>query len=242
MRLSSEPMSRAAGIGSTATPEARRASNLRRPKGWRHPFERPNVFKDGNLRLCVTVVNGSISLPMEEIVHVEPVVVVGQTAQEAAQQARDAATAAREAALAREDAARVRDDVRRIREEVRDRIREEMRAQDGPGAHGGGGTQVITVPPPPMPWEQDDIPPHVVDVITMFLIATVICIVGLPIARAIGRWIDRRGTPTAINPNLSSQIDRIEHAVESMAIEVERISEAQRFQAKLLSDREKVRV
>lgn len=169
--------------------------------------------------------------------HVEPVVVVGQTADQVAQQAQEAANAARDAAQAREDAARVRG----IREEVRNRIREELRGQDA-GGHGASGQQVITVPPPPMPWEQDDIPPHVVDVITMFLIATVICIVGLPIARALGRWIDRRGTPAAVNPNLSSQIDRIEHAVESMAIEVERISEAQRFQAKLLSDREKVRV
>jgi hypothetical protein len=75
----------------------------------------------------------------------------------------------------------------------------------------------------------------------MFIVATVICIVGLPIARAIGRWIDRRGLPSPVSADLAAQMNRIEQAVDSMSVEVERISEAQRFQAKLLSDREKVR-
>jgi hypothetical protein len=82
----------------------------------------------------------------------------------------------------------------------------------------------------------------VVDVITLFVVGLVICIVGLPIARAIGRWIDRRGLPNTVSGDVSAQISRIEQAVDTMAVEVERISEAQRFQAKLLSDREKVRV
>jgi hypothetical protein len=88
----------------------------------------------------------------------------------------------------------------------------------------------------------NDIPPHVVEVISMFLFAAVIIIVGLPIARAIGRWMDRRGTPAPVSGELAAQITRIEQAVDTMAVEVERISEAQRFQAKMLSDREKVRV
>jgi hypothetical protein len=45
-----------------------------------------------------------------------------------------------------------------------------------------------------------------------------------------------RRVPIAIN-GLEGRLDRIESAVESTAIEVERISEANRFMAKLLADR-----
>jgi hypothetical protein len=37
--------------------------------------------------------------------------------------------------------------------------------------------------------------------------------------------------------NLDARLDRIEQAVESIAVEVERVSEAQRFSARLLSER-----
>jgi hypothetical protein len=179
---------------------------------------------------------------LEESVHVEPVVVMEQTQQQAAR-SEDVAEAMRGAMEAQRDAQRVREDVRRIRDEVREQVRSQIHGELGGQGRGGPQTQVITVPPPPMPWETNTIPPEIVDVVTMVLIALVVIIVGLPIARAIGRWIDRRGAPpVAIGGDVSAQMSRIEHAVEAMAIEVERISEAQRFQAKLLSDREKVRV
>jgi hypothetical protein len=154
----------------------------------------------------------------------------GQTAAEAAAEARAAAREARRQAL--EEAQRVRDEIQaRIRTEIQD-------VNPNPEVQ----VHVGQAPFPP-PWvNQNDIPPHVVDVISMFLFAVVIIIVGLPIARAIGRWMDRRGTPTPVPAELAAQITRIEQAVDTMAVEVERISEAQRFQAKLLSDREKVRV
>ena len=144
----------------------------------------------------------------------------------------EAAQAAAEARAEAQAAARAaRDEAHQIREEVRQRIREQQQAH---------GEQVIVVPPTPAPWQQG-LPPQAVDLITMFVIAMVICIVGLPIARAFGRWIDRRGLPSPFNPELAAQMNRIEQAVDTMSVEVERISEAQRFQAKLLSDREKVR-
>ena len=152
-------------------------------------------------------------------------------ARAAAEQAREEAAEAR--AEAQEDAARAREDAQRIRDEVRARIREQIRGPDHEAivVQGGRGGP---------PWEHV-IPPQVVDIVTMFLVAMVICVVGFPIARAFGRWIDRRGLPSPVNAELSAQMNRIEQAVDSMSVEVERISEAQRFQAKLLSDREKVR-
>ncbi|GAC1647114.1 MAG: hypothetical protein NVS4B3_00650 [Gemmatimonadaceae bacterium] len=60
-------------------------------------------------------------------------------------------------------------------------------------------------------------------------------LIGWPIARAFGRRIERRGDHAAIGPGLADQLHRIEHAVEAMSIEIERISESQRFMAKLQS-------
>jgi len=172
---------------------------------------------------------------VEDDVHFEYVISLEQQTaaegQAAAAQAR--ADAQAEAARVRDQAQQIREQAQRIREEVAQRIRIEQGQGPGEG--------VIVLPPTPAPWPQDQIPPQVVDIVTMFIVATVICIVGLPIARAIGRWIDRRGLPSPVSGDLAAQMNRIEQAVDSMSVEVERISEAQRFQAKLLSDREKVR-
>jgi len=155
-------------------------------------------------------------------------------AQAAAAEARAEAQA--EAARVRVEAQQIREQAREIREQVDRQVREQVqqiRIGQGPGGEG-----VILVPPPV---RHNDIPPHVMEVITIFVVAAVICIVGLPIARALGRWIDRRGLPSPVNAELAAQMNRIEQAVDTMSVEVERISEAQRFQAKLLSDREQVR-
>lgn len=149
--------------------------------------------------------------------------------------AEDQAAAAQARAQARETR-RLQEEVQRIQQEAQ-RIREEaqrqVRVQVGTSQQFPGSAP---------PWERrNEIPPQAVDIVTMFFIAVVIIIVGLPIARAIGRWIDRRGMPSPVNAELSAQMNRIEQAVDTMSVEVERISEAQRYQAKLLTDREKVR-
>ena len=61
-----------------------------------------------------------------------------------------------------------------------------------------------------------------------------------PLALASARLIWRRSSRAAATTSLegSAQLSRLEHAVESIAIEVERIGEAQRFSAKLLAGRE----
>jgi hypothetical protein len=61
--------------------------------------------------------------------------------------------------------------------------------------------------------------------------------IGIPIARAFARRMDRQPIAPAIPPELAAQIERMEHAIDSIAIEVERISEGQRFTTKLLSER-----
>ena len=62
--------------------------------------------------------------------------------------------------------------------------------------------------------------------------------IGFPIARAFARRIEgARALPAALPPDLAERLDRIERAVEAVALEVERISEGQRFVTKLLSER-----
>ena len=56
-------------------------------------------------------------------------------------------------------------------------------------------------------------------------------------------WVNRSRSSAAPPPQLEPLMDRllrIEQTLDSVAIEVERISEAQRFTTKLLSDRDKI--
>jgi hypothetical protein len=75
--------------------------------------------------------------------------------------------------------------------------------------------------------------PQIVDVANGFFVMCAVMVVGWPLARAFGRRLERRGSVAATAPGLSEQLQRIEQAVDAMSIEVERISESQRFMAKL---------
>ena len=80
---------------------------------------------------------------------------------------------------------------------------------------------------------QNMIPPQAVDISIAFFIMIAVMVVGWPIARAFGRRIERRGQVATLDTGTMEQLHRIEQAVDAMAIEVERISESQRFMAKL---------
>jgi hypothetical protein len=81
---------------------------------------------------------------------------------------------------------------------------------------------------------EDLIPPQVVDMTIAFFIMLAVIIIGLPLARAFGRRLERRADPASLpDPAIAGQLQRIEQAVEAMSIEIERISESQRFIAKL---------
>jgi hypothetical protein len=60
--------------------------------------------------------------------------------------------------------------------------------------------------------------------------------VGAPLARAFAKRMER-DAKTKIAPEVTSRLERIEQAVDAIAIEVERISEGQRFTTKLLTER-----
>ncbi len=84
----------------------------------------------------------------------------------------------------------------------------------------------------------DDIPPMVGDLLTTLCVTFAIVVIGFPLSRAFARRIDRSKMAPAIGgPDLTPQIRQLQDSVDAMAIELERISEGQRFTAKLLADK-----
>jgi hypothetical protein len=125
-------------------------------------------------------------------------------------------------------------------------------------AQGGSGDRQITInehgivvspraPVPPMPvlagqpgtiyvaptGMDNVIPQQAVDLAFGFFIMCAVMVIGWPLARAFGRRIERRGSTQGLDTAVTGQLQRIEQAVDAMSIEIERISESQRFMAKL---------
>jgi hypothetical protein len=69
-----------------------------------------------------------------------------------------------------------------------------------------------------------------------FAMVTVTAI-GVPIAKAYARRVDREPLQPPLPPEVNARLERMEQALDSIAIEVERISEGQRFTTKLLAER-----
>ena len=138
---------------------------------------------------------------------------VQQSVQEAAQAARDASQAARDA-----------------RARAREAQHTVVTIDGRPVIAGALPGEGVAIYPPQNP---NEIPQQAVDIAIGFFVMCAVMVVGWPIARAFGRRIEKRAEVSAPDPMLTGQLQRIEQAVEAMAIEVERISESQRFMARL---------
>jgi hypothetical protein len=60
---------------------------------------------------------------------------------------------------------------------------------------------------------------------------------GFPLARAYAKKIERGNDTARVPSDVSARLERMEQAIDSIAVEVERISEGQRFTTKLLAER-----
>ena len=87
-----------------------------------------------------------------------------------------------------------------------------------------------------MPPAGDIIPPQAVDISIAFLVTIAIIIIGLPLARAFARRMDRKGATPQISSDVSAQLAHLNQSVDAIALEVERITEGQRFTTRLLSE------
>ncbi|GAC1477263.1 MAG: hypothetical protein NVS1B4_19630 [Gemmatimonadaceae bacterium] len=134
-----------------------------------------------------------------------------------------AADAGAAPALSGRDHARaIRDEMRAIRDEARGVRREAMQ-----------GTSTVMVERPFGPTVREG---RMIFTGVMVAILAVVVILH-PIARAFARRLERGGRHVVGSSDNSERLQRIEQAVESIAIEVERISEAQRFTVKLMARR-----
>ena len=82
------------------------------------------------------------------------------------------------------------------------------------------------------------IPPQVVDISLAFFFTVAFIIVGWPLARAFARRIDRKSEIMQVKgSNIEPQLRQLQESIDAMAIEIERISEGQRFTSKLIAER-----
>jgi len=76
------------------------------------------------------------------------------------------------------------------------------------------------------------------DIVVVAIVFITTGSVLFPLVRAWAKRIEGRGqSQAALPPGVTERLERIERAVESVAIEVERISEGQRFVTRVLADR-----
>lgn len=158
--------------------------------------------------------------------------------------------------IAQQDrSAQVRENLQRAAQDIRDQVRREVQqAQDR--ANQAQGTPapaapanppeppvIVTIPDhqvllggsqvPPFAGEQ--IPREAVDMALGFFITVAVIIIGLPISRAFARRMDRKAVQQ-VPTEVSAQLGQLSQAVDAIALEVERISEGQRFTTRLLSE------
>ncbi|MDF1502798.1 hypothetical protein [Roseisolibacter sp. H3M3-2] len=131
----------------------------------------------------------------------------------------------------------------------------DVRVQRGPDGHttvtlpdgrviriesGDGGAVIADGPPqefvehmPPPGFPPREASP---DFLRIGLAGALLCAV-LALVWYVARATGRRAAPAPAPADLDARLLRIEHAVETIAVEVERVSEAQRFSARLLAER-----
>lgn len=77
--------------------------------------------------------------------------------------------------------------------------------------------------------------PSIIVPLGAFVMAIVIAI-GVPLARAYARRMDAESVTPRLPTEVTDRLERMERALDSIAIEVERITEGQRFTTRLLSE------
>ena len=175
-------------------------------------------------------------------------------AEAATTQAREQAQAAREQAqAAREQAQAAREQAQDARNDARDAAREAARNGDGGGDRTvtiispDGKTVTLSNPTadalaqlgfPSVEQRGPDPGPYIVGSISIVSTAIVLLVALTQRYRVKMRGAGQTSIPNDLAPRLA----RMEAGIESVAVEVERISEGQRFTTRLLSDRERVEV
>ena len=153
-----------------------------------------------------------------------------QAAQQQAQAAQAQAQAARQAAQEAEQTAReiTRETMRDVQRQIRDAQRQAGRA----GREGQPNIAFSQFPP-----MGPQIADRAVIVSIAFFVMCAVIAIGVPLVRAFARRMDKRNAASpGADADTRARLERIEQAVDSIAVEVERISEGQRFTTKVMSE------
>jgi len=140
-----------------------------------------------------------------------------------------------------------------LKEQIRETVKQaqqaaEQAAKASQDARAQTGREVITIPPigpvvvgtpgaeiPRTP----EIPRQVAPIAISFFVMVAFVVVFSPLVRAIARRIDRstQRQPQQMPTEVRQQLQQLSASVEAIAIEVERISEGQRFTTRLLTEK-----
>jgi multidrug efflux pump subunit AcrA (membrane-fusion protein) len=164
-----------------------------------------------------------------------------QDAMAARQEALQQAEAIRQQAQQQAQAAQqeAQREIERARREIDRAVRD---AQREAGRSARGARPEVTVFPGPFPGGQfpgggPQVPDGAVIISVAFFVMCAVIAIGFPIARAIARRMDRRNAVApGADADTRARLERIEQAVDAIAVEVERISEGQRFTTKVMND------
>ena len=102
---------------------------------------------------------------------------------------------------------------------------------DGSGIHLSQNGTETTIP------VRDVVPRGAVQMTYALSAVFAFVIVGLPLARAFARRMDRRTATNGVTAALQTRLDAMDRNIDTVAVELERVSEGQRFTSKLLADR-----
>ncbi len=101
---------------------------------------------------------------------------------------------------------------------------------------GNGNPEIFTSTGMPFP---SDIPPGVQSIATTAIVGFCMMVAAYPVFGFLKALVNRRASTQQALPSrdVTDRLHRIESAVEAMSVEVERISEGQRFVTKVLTER-----
>ena len=71
-----------------------------------------------------------------------------------------------------------------------------------------------------------------------FFTMVIVIVIGVPLVRGLVKRWERKDAAAPIPSDVTARLERMEAGIDAIAIEIERISEGQRFTTKLLSERE----
>ena len=160
-----------------------------------------------------------------------------QATQQAQQQAqRELQQAQREVQQAQREAQQAQQEAQRAAQQAQREAQQAVRQMQAELAR-SSAREGQPVPFPPFPPGGPQVPEGAVIISVAFFIMCAVIAIGLPIVRAITRRMDRRNAavPNA-DADMRDRLERIEQAVDAIAVEVERISEGQRFTTKIISE------